>query len=220
MGKPIIQVAANNTPRVIIDCGHGGSDNGVIGCNNIKEKEVSLQVGLQVAQLLRDNQVMVDLARDTDRTVLLDERTTFANSEGADLFVSIHANASKNKAFSGIETYCLRSSLFYPGDRRLISNDMGLATEELCCKYDKSNKLAHCVQRSLISAARNQYQAIDRQVRHSVAQVLLGTTMPSILVEIGFLTHEKEAALLAQKDYQSQIAWGITCGILAYLSFA
>lgn len=218
-GKPIIQTAANNLPRVVIDCGHGGTDTGAVGCNRIQEKAVNLQVGLQVAQLLSDKKIAVDLVRRSDQTCLLDERTTFANQKDARLFVSIHSNAARDASISGIETYCLAPTLFSFGDTTLAPEEHSFVSEQLQSKYAKSSALAHTVHRSLLKSVRK-YQPSDRQVKQSVAQVLLGTTIPAVLIELGFLTHLNESSLLIQKQYQLRLARGIVSGILSYLKRA
>lgn len=215
--KPIIQMACNTPPKIIIDCGHGGADKGAVGCHNVTEKNVSLQVGLQVAQLLKKKNMTVCLTRDSDQTVLLDERTTFANNHRADLFVSIHANAAPNKQSSGIETYCLSDNLFTTEDPDVLVCTLN---KQLCSKYAYSEQLAHKVHRAILAEIPTHYQVKDRRVKYDVAQVLLGTTMPAILVEIGYVTHEKESLLLAQEQYQSCIAQGIVRGIDAYLTQA
>ncbi len=214
--KPIIQVAAN-IPMVVIDCGHGGIDNGAVGCCGIKEKEVNLQVGMQVAQLLKDQKIDVLLVRNADQTHLLDERTTFANKHDANLFVSIHANAAPNASLSGIETYCLGQSLFSRGDTTLAKPEYAAVAKRMHEKYAKSRALAQIIHQSLLGAVQSDYNVNDRHIKQSVAQVLLGTTMPSVLIELGFLTHQNESALLTQKQYQSRLARGIAGGILSYL---
>ena len=211
--KSIIQTALYK-PHVIIDCGHGGNDLGAIGCNAIEEKKVNLAVGLQVADLLEKKNVTVYLTRSSDCTVLLDERTTMANIKNGDLFISIHANAAVNKNRSGIETYCLNNSLFHEDVKY---TDGLLLYKQLGHKYEKSRKLANAVHTSLLSVL-SDYCVNDRRVRNEVSQVKLGTVMPAILVEIGYLTHEQEGTLLGQKKYQSTIAQGIVDGITTYLN--
>lgn len=215
-GKPIIKTASN-IPRVVIDCGHGGTDRGAVGCNRLVEKDVNLQIGLQVAQLLKDNKVTVDLVRQDDRTCLLDERTTFANQRDAHLLVSIHSNAAVDVSNSGIETYCLAPTLFERGDTTLAPAEDAVVSKQLQGKYTQSRTLADAVHRALLQSIRI-YQTVDRSIKQSVAQVLLGTTVPAVLIELGFLTHQKEATLLAQKQYQSLLARGIVTGILSYLA--
>jgi N-acetylmuramoyl-L-alanine amidase len=213
VNKPIIQTACNSHPNVIIDCGHGGTDYGAVGCFGIKEKDISLQVGLQVAALLKEKNVSVQLTRTEDQTLLLDERTSFANAQQADLFVSIHANAAPNKTSTGVETYCLQENLF----EDVFGDGFCILDKQLQTKYQRSYQLAQTVHRSILSAIPSEYGVIDRRVKYNVAQVLLGTVMPAILVEIGYVTHEKEANLLAQSSYQSFIAHGIVHGINSYL---
>lgn len=207
--KPILQTAYRSS--VVIDCGHGGIDIGAIGCNSVYEKDICLPVGIEVARVLQDKGIMTHLARSNDRTVVLDERTTFANQCQADLFVSIHANTSPNKTASGIETFFVTPDLFCAVE----------SNKKLCAclnrKYAQSKQLADCVHTSLIGTMRTNYPVKDRLVRSAASNVLIGTVMPSVLVEIGFLSHEKEAALLAQSAYQKQVAQGIAHGILDYL---
>jgi|SRR5579872_4245997 len=207
--KPILQTAYRSS--VVIDCGHGGTDIGAIGCNRVYEKDICLPVGIEVARALEAKGVTAHLARTTDQTMLLDVRTTFANERNADLFVSIHANTSPNKTASGIETFFVTPDLFcsIESDKKLCSC--------LERKYEKSRKLAHCVHSALIDTLRINYPVKDRSVRTAASNVLIGTVMPSVLVEIGFLSHEKEAELLAQASYQKQVAQGIAHGILDYL---
>ncbi len=212
--KPIIQMVCNTPPKIIIDCGHGGADTGAVGYYNAIEKEINLQVGLQVAHLLKQKNIPVYLTRERDQTLLLDERTTFANRQQADLFISIHANAAPNKQSCGIETYCLSDTLFTAEGADTVGR---LFAQQLEYKYAKSQKLAHTVHQSLLSTLPAHYKVHDRHVKHNVAQVLVGTTMPAILVEIGYVTHEQEARLLTQKDYQASIAEGIVRGINTYL---
>ncbi len=213
--KPIIQVACNTPPKIIIDCGHGGIDKGAVGHNNIIEKNINLQVGLQVAQLLKKKNIEVCLTRDSDTTMLLDERTTFANRQKADLFVSIHANADPKKNSSGIETYCLAHHLFKEDEHEAIPS---VLNKQLRDKYAKSEKLAQSVHKAMLGEISSHHPVKDRRIKYDVAQVLLGTNMPAILVEIGYVTHEQESQLLAQAAYQSFIAHGIVQGIDAYLN--
>lgn len=215
-GKPVLKTASRTRP-IVIDCGHGGDDTGAIGCNKAKEKDISLQVGTLVAQLLEKEGVSVELTRKNDRTVELNERTTFANKLQASLLVSIHANhAANNPQASGIETYCLHQNLLVPRGCTLDQCLLKVHDDAVKSVCARSDKLAHCVHASLIKSV--QPDVRDRHVRHAVAQVLLGSEMPAILVEIGFLSHPQEAALLVDANHQHKIASGITRGILSYLS--
>ena len=220
LGKSIITTAALTPPYVFIDCGHGGRDEGAVA-HSIREKDISLTVGLKVADQLRTYGIRVGLSRETDVTVALDQRTSLANKQEADLFVSIHANATTSKAHSGIETYFFNPSLLKNGDCFVLNSfEQEQAGNLLHEKCSKSNRLALCVHDALLKEIRSQYAVNDRHIKSAVSQVLLGTQMPSILVEVGFVTHPQEAKLLSQKSYQQQIACGIVTGILHYIGHA
>lgn len=214
--KPIIETAANDRPRVLIDCGHGGTDNGAIGCNGIKEKDVCLQVGLQIAQLLKDKKIDARLTRDTDATLTLADRTLHANSQHADLFISVHANSGSALA-SGIETFCLRPHLFKINSTDTVDSEQQLFITKLNEKYQKSFQLADAVHSQIIQSAAKGQAVVDRHVKYAASQVLIGTTMPAILVELGFVTNKNECALLSEKSYQQNLAQGIVAGIDKYL---
>ena len=149
VNKSIITTAYLDTPRVFVDCGHGGSDAGAT-CYAVQEKDISLGVGLRLAKLLKNNGVQVGLSRDTDVTVALDQRTRLAHEQRADLFVSIHANAAINKTQSGIETYCLDSSLFSQGDSCLTDSEQHQVKNVLSERCNKSYVLAQHVHETLI----------------------------------------------------------------------
>lgn len=216
-GKGIITTASINHPHVFIDCGHGGQDMGAVAFS--VEKEVSLQVGLQLAAQLRKSNIMVKLSRDSDSTVPLDYRTTLANRAGAHLFISIHANSARSDC-SGIETYFLSPSLLREDQAFLSTKEDQQLGELHHKKCNESRQLAFCVHDELLKKVRSQYSIKDRSVKQAVSQVLLGTMMPSILVEVGFVTHPDEGVLLSQPMYQRHLANGITSGILRYLGRA
>lgn len=215
--KSVLKTASLQKPRkVVVDCGHGGSDSGTIGFFQLKEKDITLEVGLQVAKLLHKEGVEVVLTRNEDCDVALDERTSKAN-KGADLFVSIHANSSKNSAMHGIETYWLNNSLFNECFSTLsgkFQQCVSLLEKEIALK---SERLATSLHRQVLALAQKKNsRVIDRHVRSAVSQVLLGTTMPAVLMEIGFLSNPDEAKLLNDQSYQALLAQGICRGILTY----
>lgn len=211
---PLIQMASAHRPMVIIDCGHGGKEPGAIGCNGIAEKDITLAVGLQLEQLLKEKQLSTYLTRSTDATLPLDVRTAFINTKRPDLYISIHANSSVNKSVKGLETFCLSQNLFSP----LCDTDSTVSAylKEL---YTQSNRLGNKIhQHLLVYVNKQEHQLSDRKVRHSVPQLLLGTNTPGALIEIGYLSHVDEAAQLSTKTYQHKIAQGICSGIMAYLT--
>lgn len=208
--------------HIVLDFGHGGTDLGKVGCFAIKEKDITLTVGMKVAQLLQEQGLVVFLTRNADRFVSLEERTTFANKVNADLFVSIHANGAPSPAASGIETFCLVPSLFNKGVCAHIEKKIAHVMQHLeTLRYQKSAMLADSLHASVLASARHEYGSIpDRKVKKAISQVLLGSEMPAALVEIGFLSNSHEAALLNSPSYQTLIAQGICNGILSYLTMA
>lgn len=199
-------------PRIMLDFGHGGSDAGKIGCDMVQEKDITMQVGTKVAALLKKKGYQVHVTRASDIFVELDERTTLANRCEVDLFVSIHSNAGPKSA-SGIETYWTGRSVLKHVPISPGNDALALFTE----KRDKANKqLAHIIHQNVIQKISTQYAVNDRKVKESVAQVLLGTDMPSALVEIGFLSNPLETKYLTNSSYQGLIAQGICSGIEAY----
>jgi len=214
---PVRRTAYNK--GVVIDCGHGGRDVGTIGFDAIKEKDVTLGIGLKVAHLLRSKGVEVFLTRSRDQYLFLDQRTSSANSWGkADAFISIHANYSANNNVSGIETFCLNNSLFNSCFNEL-SHDLASIQQKLAQNIcNQSNILAKHIQEMTVTYAQKKNpHALNRNVKHAVSQVLTGTIMPSILIEVGFVSHPYEAKLLASKEYQQILAKGISDGIISYL---
>lgn len=194
---------------VVIDCGHGGQDHGAIGCNGLREKDVTRAVGQSVVRLLRSRGVIVKLTRAGDQTVALDERTTRANYiSGVDLFVSLHGNSSPSNGASGIETYCTDQNLFHTQPKGSASFCSAISCD--------AAKIVH--KQIMQSLVRYNKPLIDRKVKRAVSQVLLGSRAPAILIELGFVTNKKESARLQDKSYQCQQAQGIVDGIVSYLT--
>ena len=215
---PIAQYAMNipkdKKPKIMLDLGHGGLDEGKVGCLNIQEKEINLQVGKKVARLLDKNGCEVFLTRSDDSFIALDERTSLANKKKVDLFLSIHANSGSKNA-SGIETYWLDNSLL---------KQMGPLPPYTICQLRTmrntlSSLFAQSVHNEVIAAAQKVYKVNDRTVKTSVAQVLLGIDMlvPAALIEIGFLSNLQETKLLIDEKYQMILAQAIVQGIINYL---
>lgn len=157
------------------------------------------------------------LTRSADTDIPLDMRTTFANNfRSADIFVSIHANNGNDQA-QGIETFCLTPQLFKKyGAYAHVSN----ATDPLANKYNDSKKLAHSLHTSVVDSAKKKHNVVDRHIKHSVAQVLLGSNMPAALIELGFLSNKREAFLLNDASYRTMLAQGICAGISDYFKHA
>lgn len=212
---PLLQYAWNGTekPKIMLDIGHGGSDQGKVGCFNVEEKNINFQVGSRIATLLKQSGCEVYLTRYGDYFVALDNRTADANKKKVDLFLSIHANAGASNAV-GIETYCLDSALF----KGYLKHDECL--QKILARRDFLNySFAQSVHAAALEAAKKVYKVTDRKVKRTVSQVLLGTDLmiPSALIEIGFLSNHDETKLLMNKNYQAILAQGIAKGVLHYL---
>lgn len=158
LNKPILNVVHAAKPQaIVIDCGHGGNDAGTVGFFNIKEKDITLDVGLQLADLLKKKGFAVHLTRDADLTVGLDQRTSFANNiANAQLFISLHANHSSNPQAMGIETFCLDTSLLRPlfstvgtSSRRVVDRLMSERCAQGKCLAEKmQGNVIMCVKKN------------------------------------------------------------------------
>ncbi|MFN8543356.1 MAG: N-acetylmuramoyl-L-alanine amidase [Candidatus Binatia bacterium] len=219
--------------KIVLDPGHGGHDPGAEGF--AVEKEVTLTIARQVASLLRDRLgAEVILTRDDDATLALSDRTARANSEGADLFVSIHANANPHGRLHGVETYVLDNTAD-KATNRLAAMENGLdllkagkgqtdlryilSSLVQVGKMDDSVALANAVQGGIVRHLRRRYTGVtDLGVKRGPFYVLVGAYMPCVLVETAFLTHPIEGRRLARREYQDAIAEGLYKGIATFLT--
>ena len=215
--------------RIVIDAGHGGHDPGTIGRRGLQEKDLVLDVALRLDRLVRQElQTDVILTRSTDVFVPLEERTAIAIEKGADLFVSIHANASRNPAARGIETYYLsfaktphaeavaaRENAISPATLKDLQNLVKAIT--LNSKIDESRDLAASIQESMVSGAGELHETSDRGVHTAPFYVLIGAKMPAVLAEIGFVTHPEDEKRLTTPQYREMIARSLLRGLRGYL---
>jgi N-acetylmuramoyl-L-alanine amidase len=214
--------------RIVIDPGHGGHDPGA-RVNGLTEAELVLDVALRLEKLLlAQPEAQVVLTRRTSEFVPLDERTRIANKANADLFLSIHANASTNTAARGIETYFLNfaqdaqsealAARENAGSSRTMSNLNDIVKAiTLNNKIDESRDFARLVQSALYTGLRKTNKQVkDLGVKQAPFQVLIGASMPSILAEISFITNGGEGKLLKTGKYRDEIAVALFNGILNY----
>ncbi|PLX82184.1 MAG: N-acetylmuramoyl-L-alanine amidase [Desulfuromonas sp.] len=215
--------------RIVVDAGHGGKDPGAVGPNGLKEKTVTLAMAKKIAaELKKAFKCEVLLTRDDDTFIPLAERTQFANRKNADLFISVHANASRSRSVYGVETFYLNfsknrqavavaarengMSLKEVGDLELILFDL-MAN----AKINESSRLASEMQKSLVSDLRQKYSRIkDLGVKQGPFHVLLGATMPSVLVETAFISNRREESRLKDSAYQQQVAKAVVKGVRNY----
>ena len=213
---------------IVIDPGHGGKDTGAIGCNGLYEKDVVLDIGLKLRDIIKKNYACkVVMTRNKDVFIDLDARPGIAVQNDADLFISIHANASKSPSAHGIETYLLNLTKdrnimevaarenFTPV-RNMGSLDVILKDLILDSKRDESLRLAHAVQASLVTDLHKD-NVVNKGVKQGPFLVLYGASMPSILTEVGFITNPEEESHLADPQYREAVAQAIFDGIKEYL---
>ncbi|MRR53053.1 MAG: N-acetylmuramoyl-L-alanine amidase [Deltaproteobacteria bacterium] len=216
--------------RIVVDPGHGGHDPGAIGADGLKEKDIVLSIGLKLARQLKEQLGLdVVMTRSTDVFIPLEERTAIANKVNADLFLSIHANASLNRSASGIETYYLNLA---KSDKavRVAARENNTSLEKVGLlqnilfdlmanyKINDSARLADDVQKSLHGKLEKKYSGVKNLgVKQGPFYVLLGATMPSILVETAFISNEHDAELLADSNYHEATAAGIVEGVRSYI---
>ena len=211
---------------VVLDPGHGGSNAGTKG-HGLLEKRVTLAISNLVAVRLRAQGVRVELTRTTDRTLTLRQRMVAAVKSPADLFISIHANASPTRTQRGYETFVLTPRGVDVDGRALRSDTQttrGNLDPEIAHMLDDVERgssqweaadLAARMQRSL---GQRRGKDGDRGVRQDSQHVLLGATMPAVLVEVGFLDHPIEGKELATLEVQGQLADAIAEAILEQLA--
>ena len=231
---------ANVTPRdrskkvIVIDPGHGGKDSGATG-NGYMEKNIVLEIGLELSDQLKAMGYTVYMTRSTDVFVELKDRTKFANDKMADLFLSVHANAipkgaDANAAY-GLETYYLspgRSERAMRVAALENSEDMGemgafgklsflnvLNTEKIIA----SNKLAIDIQKGVLNNLRKQFPNVkDNGAREAPFWVLVGAQMPAILLETGYISNPDESARIADSKYQKWMVEGMIDGVKHYFA--
>ncbi len=216
--------------KIVIDPGHGGEDPGAVGPSGLKEKDIVLMVSKLLAQKIKERlNLEVILTRNQDKFIPLIQRPAIANSKRADLFISIHTNASPDRKARGVETYYLNfttdpeamrvAALENAATEKSLSDLQDLIKAILAnTKLSESRLLAEKVQGALVKTLRRYYPDVeDRGVKYAPFLVLVGTRMPAILVEISFITNPKEESRLKNSHYLEMIAEGIAKGIETYI---
>ncbi len=225
------KVKKNKKFVIILDPGHGGYDPGAVGTTKKSEKDIVLAVALKLEKKLKKNKkYKVILTRRKDKFLSLDARTDVANHNNGDLFISIHINALKVKKYYGIETFYLnlaadnyskRLERVENAEAQKKISDLQFILADLLKKANTKDSInfAKTVQSSLVFNLRRKYKNIrDLGVKNAMFYVLLDTKMPSILVELGFITNKKEEKKLNNKKYQDLLATSLKKGIDNYFS--
>ncbi len=215
--------------RIVIDPGHGGHDTGTVGPSGLQEKDLVLDIALKLKTLVEaklGSEVL--LTREDDTFIPLEERTAMANHSQADLFLSIHANSSRNRRVSGVETFFLDFASSAEAEEIAARENSSaqktifelqdlvqkIALKE---KIDESRELAQIVQKSVTSQLQKAHsQTRDRGVKQAPFIVLIGANMPSILSEVSFVSNPSDEKLLKSSSYRQKLAEALCRGIEAY----
>jgi len=229
--RTLTRVLGLKIGRIVIDPGHGGHDTGTIGPTGLREKDVVLDVGLRLKKLL-EHQVgcEVVMTRSNDTFIPLEERTAIANEKAADLFISIHANASRDRSARGIETYYLNftsspEALEAAARENATSQESVHELQDLIKKIamtekiEESEEFARQLQKEFYRrTSQLSGNQRDRGVKKAPFVVLIGANMPSVLAEISFLTNPRDEKSLRRPDYRQKIAEALYEGILDYVN--
>jgi N-acetylmuramoyl-L-alanine amidase len=214
--------------KIVIDPGHGGEHTGAISDSGVTEKEITLDIALRLRRLMKESSIEAMLTRETDRHMSLADRVAFANTNNADLFVSIHINFMEPRTIRAMETYYVgptedpvviqltgmenRESGYSLSDYRGLLEKVYMHT-----RRDESRRLAKSIHTELYqSLSKANPRLEDRGVRTAPFVVLIGTQMPAILVEVSCLSNEDEVRLLTNADYRERIAGALLNGIRSY----
>ena len=215
--------------RIVIDAGHGGHDPGTIGRRGLMEKDLVLDVALRLEKMVREELgADVVMTRSSDVFIPLEERTAIANARDADLFLSIHANASRNPTARGIETYFL-SFAQNPHAEAVAARENAISSATLKdlqglvkaitlnSKIDESRDFATSVQEAMVQHLRGHGPAEDRGVHTAPFYVLIGANMPSVLAEIAFVSNPDDERRLNTPPFREEIARSLLKGVRTYL---
>jgi N-acetylmuramoyl-L-alanine amidase len=219
---------AGGLRTIVIDPGHGGDDAGAHGAQGTLEKTITLAIARRVKATIEARLgTRVLLTRDADQMVGLDQRASVANNNKADLFISLHANASLRPNVMGAEVFYLGLEGYGEAAQRAAqaprdalpvlgggTRDIEIIPWELAqARYiDQSTAFAHAVE----GALRDRVQMNSRALQQGPFRVLVGANMPAVLVELGFLTNSQEEQLLLADDHQAALAQALVDGVVRY----
>ena len=227
----LIKQLALGVNRIVIDPGHGGRDYGAPGyLKGVHEKSVALNIAKKLAKKIREKLgCEVIMTRKRDKYLTLEERTAIANTKNADLFISIHTNAARNRRAYGIETYFLNlatddEAILVAARENATStkniSDLQTILSDLMqnAKINESSRLAYHVQEAMYNHMKKKYSRINNKgVKQAPFYVLLGAQMPSILIETSFISNSRECKRLINSKYQNHLCDAIVKGIRNYI---
>lgn len=230
--SPLAKQLALGVRRIVIDPGHGGKDYGAPGYHKgVHEKHVVMEIAKRLSKKIQQElRLETIMTRSKDSYLTLEERTALANTKNADLFISIHTNAARDRRAYGIETYFLNlatdASAIQVAARENATSAKNISDLESIlndlmqnAKINESSRLAARVQQSVVRTLRQKYNRIkDKGVKQAPFYVLMGAQMPAILVETSFISNSRECKRLKDPRYQEQLCDGIIDGIRAYIN--
>ena len=228
---PAAAVGVGRLRTIVVDAGHGGHDPGAVGRRGLREKSVTLDIAKRLRDLLTRDGFRVVMTRSDDRFIPLYGRPAVANRAGADLFISIHANASRSRKADGFEAYYLSEATddharaLEASENAQLPGDLGssVSSDTQAILWDllytehraESLELAGAICRGMSAHTTH---SKNRGIKSARFAVLKGARMPAVLVEVGFITHVEEEAQLRRADYRQRVAEGIRRGILSFRS--
>lgn len=226
MAGDLVEQLGLTIRTIMLDAGHGGKDPGA-RANGLREKDINLRFVKILGGLLKEKGFNVLYTRTTDKFIALEKRTAIANVKKADMFISVHCNANRNKKVNGLEIYTLNLAKTQAAvrvaarenavDPRSISDlQFILADLAVNSKMKESRDLARGVQKQTLREVRRKWNVKDMGVREAPFYVLMGATMPSVLIELGYITNYTESKRLRSELYLKYLARGIVKGVLAY----
>jgi N-acetylmuramoyl-L-alanine amidase len=228
---PLAQQFGLSVQKIVLDPGHGGRDPGAVGRNGLKEKDVTLALAKRLKPALEKKGYQVLMTRQTDVYVGLEERTAMANDNGADVFISIHTNASRNRKARGVETYFLgvaktreasETAMLENAISQQALSDLEKILLDLTrtSNLKQSSVLAESIQDSLYKGLSGNYGNTTRNlgVKQAGFYVLIGARMPAVLVETSFISNLNEEKLLSRKDYRDTVAQSLLNGIMKFVN--
>ena len=216
--------------KVVIDPGHGGYDPGAISKTGLREKDVNLDIAKRLANRLRSDGIEVVMTRNSDKFIPLGTRVNIANNAKADLFISIHSNASRTKSLYGFEVYYVSPSVSDSNRASYAAKNTYLNLDRSCFASQSQNLKAILwdmiytynrgesieLSRIICRSANDNLNVRILGVKDARFEVLRGTRMPAILIEVGFLSNPKEERLLREGDYREKISQSIMEGLCNY----
>lgn len=229
--RSLIRALGLKIGKIVVDAGHGGHDTGTIGPKGLMEKDLVLDVALRLGKLLQ-NQLGAEVVytRDDDTFIPLETRTAIANKQEADLFISVHANSSRDASARGVETYYLNftsnaDALEVAARENAVSQKSVFELQDLVKKIalkekiEESREFATDVQKAMSTGLSTKSQAMrDRGVKKAPFVVLIGANMPSILAEISFVSNPGDEKKLETPEYRQKIAESLYKGVSRYAS--